>query len=242
MKPESVVSFLKLIFSFLKNCFPICVLAKEETECLPKFCMPDLKKSLFMPVLIIIFLGSPVINTHVSGQGCNPLLRGCPGDIVVYIQPGTCGNNVTWTPPVMTGPCPGYTVTGNFNPGDYFNSGTTQVVYYSWFGTEKKDSCKFNVIAVDNQKPVVNCKNVSVYLGPAGNADLKAADIDNGSTDNCSLVLIPGRTSFTSADAGQTIPVVLTGTRPSGNSSSCTAQVTVLDTVRPVKLLQRTLH
>ena len=64
----------------------------------------------------------------------------------------------------MIGPCPGYTVTGNFNSGDYFNSGTTQVVYYSWFGTEKKDSCKFNVIIVDNEKPVVNCKNITFIL------------------------------------------------------------------------------
>jgi len=30
------------------------------------------------------------------------------------------------------------------------------------------------------------------------------------------------------------IPVLLTGTDPAGNSASCTAQVTVLDTIRPV--------
>lgn len=234
MKPESIVSFLKLIFSFLSDCFPLCVLSEEETESSPKFRKLNFARLSYLPALMILFLSSPVINNQVYGQGCNPLLRGCPGDIVVYVQPGTCGNNVTWTPPVMTGPCPGYTVTGNFNPGDYFNSGTTQVVYYSWFGTEKKDSCKFNVIVVDNQKPVVNCKDISLYLGPAGNATLKASDIDNGSSDNCSLVLIPGRTNFTCADAGLTIPVVLTGTDPSGNSSTCTAQVTVMDTTRPV--------
>ncbi len=234
MKPESVVSFLKLIFSFLSECFPLCVLSEEETESSPKFRKLNLSRLSFLPALLILFLSSPVINIPAYGQGCNPLLRDCPGDIVVYIQPGTCGNNVTWSPPVMTGPCPGYTVTGNFNSGDYFNSGTTQVVYYSWFGTEKKDSCKFNIIVVDNQKPVVTCKDMSLYLGPSGNATLKASDIDNGSSDNCSLVLIPGRTNFTSADAGLTIPVVLTGTDPSGNSSSCTAQVTVMDTTRPV--------
>ena len=235
MKPESIVSFLKLILNFLTECFPLCVLSEEETESSPKIRKPDITKSL-LPALFIIFLSSPGINMPAYGQGCNPLFRGCPGDIVVYIQPNTCGNNVTWAPPVMINPCPGYTVTANFNPGDYFNSGTTQVVYYSWFGTEKKDSCKFNVIVVDNQKPVVTCKDVTLYLGPAGNATLKASDIDNGSSDNCSLVLIPGRTNFTSADAGLTIPVVLTGSDPSGNSSSCTSQVTVMDTTRPVIL------
>ena len=232
MKPKSVVSFLKLIISFLSDCFLLCALSEEETESSPKIRRPDLTRSL-LPILFII-LYSAVIQIPASAQGCNPALEGCQGDIVVYIQPGICGNNVTWTPPVMIGPCPGYTVTGNFNPGDFFNSGTTQVVYYSWFGTEKKDSCKFKVIVVDNQKPVVNCKNISLYLGPAGSVTLKASDIDNGSSDNCSLVLIPGRTNFTCADAGLTIPVVLTGSDPSGNSSSCTAQVTVIDTTRPV--------
>ena len=235
MKPENIVSFLKLIFGFLSEWFPLCVLSEEETESSPKIRKPDQTKSL-LPALFIIFLSSSVINIPASGQGCNPFLKGCPGDVVVYIQPGTCGNNVTWVPPVMINPCPGYTVTGNFNPGDNFNSGTTQVVYYSWFGAEKKDSCKFNVIVVDNQKPVVNCKNINLYIGTAGNATLQASDIDNGSSDNCSLVLIPGKTNFTCADAGLTVPVVLTGTDPSGNTSTCTAQVTVMDTSRPVIL------
>jgi hypothetical protein len=96
----------------------------------------DLSQSLFRILLILLISG--VFHKSVHGQGCNPFFKNCPGDIVVYVQPGMCGNIVTWAPPVMISPCPGYTLTSNYNPGDFFNSGTTQVVYYSWSGAKKR--------------------------------------------------------------------------------------------------------
>lgn len=232
MRRKSVVSFPKSVIDFLTDLLSRIVLSGERAGSSTRFRKFDLSLSVLRILLILLF--SAVFQKSVFGQECNPLFKSCPGDIVVFVQPGACGNIVTWSPPVMITPCPGYSVTGTHNPGDYFNSGTTQVVYYSWFGTEKKDSCKFNVIVADNQKPTVNCKDTDLYLGPAGTVSLKVSDIDNGSSDNCSLSLITSKTLFTCADAGQTIPVILTGTDPSGNSSTCTAQVTVHDTTRPV--------
>ncbi|MCJ7446106.1 MAG: gliding motility-associated C-terminal domain-containing protein [Bacteroidales bacterium] len=165
---------------------------------------------------------------------CNSALLNCPGDVVVNNQPGACGNTVSWIPPVISPACVGDIITSNYDPGDFFNAGTHQVVYYLRNGAAIKDSCKFNVIVNDNELPVVLCKDINLYIGLLGTATLNVSDIDNGSSDNCSLLLVPGRSDFTCADAGLTIPVLLTGTDPSGNSASCTARVTVLDTVRPV--------
>ncbi len=165
---------------------------------------------------------------------CNPSLINCPTDIVTISLPGSCGNTATWIPPVISLPCPGYSITSNFNPGDNFDVGITQVVYYLWNGAAKRDSCKFKVTLLDVEAPVVLCKNIDLYLGSLGSATLTGSDIDNGSHDNCSLLLVPARTTFTCMDAGLTIPVILTGTDPSGNSATCTSQVTVRDTISPV--------
>lgn len=165
---------------------------------------------------------------------CIPAFTGCPADIVINNAPGTCGNTVSWVAPAMNLACPGYVVTSNYNPGDLFNVGVTQVAYYIMKGTARIDSCKFNVIVNDNELPVVLCRNITVYLDGSGSAVITGADIDNGSSDNCSILLTTDITSFDCGDAGSTIPVMLTGTDPSGNSASCTAQVTVLDNLPPL--------
>ena len=166
-------------------------------------------------------------------EPCDPVLVNCPADIITNNSPGDCGSNVTWTPPSFSVPCSKFTLTNNYNPDDYFNVGITQVVYYLWNGPVLKDSCKFNITVIDNEDPVVICKNTNLYIDASGSATLQVSDIDNGSSDNCSLILNPDRTDFDCSDVGLTIPVLLTGTDPSGNFATCTAQVTVLDTVRP---------
>ncbi len=165
---------------------------------------------------------------------CTPVFTGCPGDIVVNNAPGTCGNTATWIAPSMSIACPGYTIANNFNPGDNFNVGITQVAYYIMNGSARIDSCKFNVVVNDNELPVVLCKNINLYIGTTGTATLSGSDINNGSSDNCSILLVPDKVNFTCSDVGLTIPVQLTGTDPSGNSADCTAQVTVFDTISPV--------
>ncbi|HEX6914028.1 MAG TPA: HYR domain-containing protein, partial [Chitinophagaceae bacterium] len=85
------------------------------------------------------------------------------------------------------------------------------------------------VSATDNIPPVAKCKNVTVALNANGAASVSAADINDGSYDNCSLanIAISGTTSYNCSNAGQVIPVTLTVTDASGNTSSCTANVTV---------------
>jgi gliding motility-associated-like protein len=67
-------------------------------------------------------------------------------------------------------------------------------------------------------------------------ATLSASQVDGGSTDNCGITTMSvSRSSFTCADLGTT-SVTLTGTDASGNTSTCTTTVTILDTLAPVVL------
>ncbi len=93
-------------------------------------------------------------------------------------------------------------------------------------------------VIADTTKPVVNTKNITAYLGSSGTVTITPSQVDNGSTDNCT---ISTRTldisSFNSSNEGVNT-VTLTVTDNSGNSSSATATVMVADTTRPIVLTQ----
>ncbi|NCU03428.1 MAG: hypothetical protein GXC73_05520, partial [Chitinophagaceae bacterium] len=95
-------------------------------------------------------------------------------------------------------------------------------------------SATAEVTVVDNIKPTVNTKPVTVYLSAAGTASITVADVDNGSTDNCGIAARTINISnFTCANAG-TNTVTLTVKDVNGNEASATATVTVLDNIKPV--------
>lgn len=96
-------------------------------------------------------------------------------------------------------------------------------------------TCTTTVMVSDRTVPESRCKNATVYLDLSGKAFISVADIDNGSTDNCSegFYQYLSRSVFSCSDIGSPVPVTLTSTDGSGNSSSCVAQVTVLDTIAP---------
>ncbi len=97
-----------------------------------------------------------------------------------------------------------------------------------------RDSATAIVRVVDQTAPTVVTRNISVYLNAGGNATITAADVDNGSSDNCTIISrVLDKTTFNCSNAGQNT-VRLTVTDRSGNSSFSQALVTVLDTVRPV--------
>lgn len=94
-------------------------------------------------------------------------------------------------------------------------------------------SCSATVTVEDNTAPSALCQNVTVQLDANGNGTITAADIDGGSSDNCSVQNIStAPTSFDCGSAGATSSM-LTVTDVNGNSSTCNANVTVQDNVAP---------
>ncbi len=91
--------------------------------------------------------------------------------------------------------------------------------------------------AKDEQKPVVVVQNLTLQLDATGKASLTPAQLNNGSSDNCTeainLKLSLDKTSFDCSNLGANT-VTLTVTDASGNQAEATATVTVEDKLAPV--------
>ena len=98
-------------------------------------------------------------------------------------------------------------------------------------------TCTADVTVIDNIAPVAVCQNISINLDATGNATITAADINSGSSDACGVTLAASQTAFTCANVGAN-SVVLTVTDPSGNFTTCTSTVTVVDVTAPVAVCQ----
>lgn len=95
-------------------------------------------------------------------------------------------------------------------------------------------SCAAITVTPDSVAPNAVCQNVNLYLDGTGSAALNASDVDGGSTDNCGVdSLWVDKTAFFCSDVG-TDTVTLSVFDAAGNLSSCSAIITILDTVAPV--------
>ncbi|MCK6692177.1 MAG: hypothetical protein L6Q97_08760, partial [Thermoanaerobaculia bacterium] len=117
-------------------------------------------------------------------------------------------------------------------PGNCLNS---RVVTRSWTATDDcgNATTAVQVISVnDNQAPTLVCQNATVDLTIFGTVNVNVASLIQTLSDNCSpnsaIVISPaGPLTFTCAQQGTTVPVTITATDQCGNTSTCTAQVTV---------------
>src|SRR5690554_7428497 len=183
-----------------------------------------------------------VVNVIDSGGGGSLT---CPGDIIQDNDLGICGALVSYTISTPTG-CSGggsLTQTSGLPSGSTFPIGTTTNTFEYDDGINPIQTCSFNVTINDNELPVALCKNITVQLDANGNTSISAADIDNGSTDNCGIAnMTISRSAFTCADIGAN-NVTLTITDINGKVSTCTSIVTVEDGIAPTAVCQNiTVH
>ncbi len=97
-------------------------------------------------------------------------------------------------------------------------------------------SCEASVTVVDNGAPICNAQDFTAYLDIDGNVTISASDIDNNSTAACgggNVTLALDPSTFDCDNIGITNTVSLTVTA-NGQSSTCDAVVTVLDTIKPI--------
>ncbi|MNK25746.1 hypothetical protein D3C87_440730 [compost metagenome] len=89
------------------------------------------------------------------------------------------------------------------------------------------------VTVEDTVAPVAIAQNITVQLDATGNVTITAADVDNGSSDNCNFTLYLDDDTFDCTNVGPN-NVILTITDDSGNTDTATAVVTVEDIIDPV--------
>ena len=152
----------------------------------------------------------------------------CPANRTVTAATGQTGAVVTFNDPVATGSCGSAPVSVVPASDSFFAIGTSVVTAT----TETGQSCSFLVTVnppVDNEAPTITCPaDISV---PESSSTSNAANVsyDVTATDNSGSADVTCSPVSGSSFAVGTHEVTCTATDASGNSSSCTFNVTVTD-------------
>ncbi|MGB1307948.1 MAG: beta strand repeat-containing protein, partial [Oceanihabitans sp.] len=118
------------------------------------------------------------------------------------------------------------------------NLGANTVTVTATDAEDKVSTQDVTITVVDAINPVAVSQNITVQLDANGAASITPSQIENGSTDNCSIASNSlDITSFTCANLGANT-VTFTVVDTSGNSNSTTATVTVEDNVNPTAITQ----
>jgi len=117
--------------------------------------------------------------------------------------------------------------------GATFPIGTSTVTWQATDQSGNVSTCSFTVTVIDNIAPTVVAQNITLQLDQNGAVNITAAQVNNGSSDNCSITsLVLDKTSLNCSNLGANT-VILTATDAGGNSNSATAVVTVQDNIAP---------
>jgi hypothetical protein len=123
----------------------------------------------------------------------------------------------------------------SFGCGDI---GTQSVILTVIDNNGNSSSCTSTVTVADNIAPQALCQDRTVQLDDFGEGSLAAGQVNGGSSDACGIATLNlSKTEFSCDDIGAQI-VTLTATDVNGNSSSCTANITVEDNIAPVAQCQ----
>ena len=120
-------------------------------------------------------------------------------------------------------------------------TGQNSVITRTWTATDANmnaSTCVQTITVVDTTAPVAMCAApFTVQLDAMGMASITAADVDNGSTDNCGMITTTiDIMDFDCDDIGTPVTVTMTVTDENMNSSTCTTTVTVEDNI-PVTVI-----
>jgi len=189
-------------------------------------------------VLVHGFSTTGNFELNVSGLPTlgDPPVIACPSNITANNAPGQCSAVVNFTGVAFD------TEDGNISgdivatppSGSDFPVGDTTVTLSVTDSDGNTSTCNFIVTVIDNELPVAVCQDITVELDPVtGVANITAADVDNGSSDNCGIASMTLDVSSFDCSMTGANTVVMTVTDDSGNISTCTSTVTVEDNTAP---------
>lgn len=116
------------------------------------------------------------------------------------------------------------------------NIGNTAVTLSVLDESGNQSTCVANVIVADNINPIAVCHDTILYLDLAGVVTAFPADIDAGSSDNCTFTSrinnLPSVTYNCNQVGVNTAQLLITD--GAGNTAQCSANITILDTITPV--------
>jgi hypothetical protein len=166
-------------------------------------------------------------NGNLSTATQNVIVKDVTAPVVPVLADVNGQCSATVTVPSTTDNCAGVIVGTTTDALSYSSQGTYVVTWSFNDGNGNISTATQNVIVKDNTAPVVITQNLTIPL-VNGTATITAAQINNGSSDNCGVASISiDKTSFNCSTIGNHT-VTLTVTDVNGNVASQTANVTVV--------------
>jgi hypothetical protein len=114
--------------------------------------------------------------------------------------------------------------------------GTVTVTATATDGGGNTATCTSEITVTDAMAPTAACQDLTVSLDATGAASVTAAQINNGSDDNCpnfSLSLSGSSAIYSCSDVGMSYTLTLTVTDESNNTATCDSEVSVVDDINP---------
>lgn len=146
---------------------------------------------------------------------------------------GQCSVTITDIP-TATDEAVGTVIGTTTDPLTYAEQGTYVITWIYDDENGLVSTQEQTVIVDDTTPPTVVPQDISVYLDANGQASITAAQVNNGSSDNCGIAsMTVSPNSFDCSNAGPNT-VTLTIADVNGNVSSGTATVTVVDNIDPI--------
>lgn len=168
-----------------------------------------------------------------------PTWSNCPSNQTKNNLTGNCGANANWTEPSHSDNCSGSSFTQTHFSGNFFNVGTTTVMYIATDaanddGSTNSDTCSFTVTVNDAQNPLITGCPSNITQGTDNGVCTAVVTWNQpSSSDNC-----PGDTLTSTHNPGNTFAlgtttVTYTAEDTTGNTSTCSFTVTVQDNENP---------
>ena len=179
----------------------------------------------------------------------SPKITGCPTDITVYQEPDTCGAHVTWVAPNASDACQLQSFVPNYNSGDFIPIvvGGETITYLATDTSGNTSKCEFVITVLDTSAPVITfCPNDTIVSTDAGLCTASITLPDLQYNEDCAATIawsVTGAGAVPAAGSGVTVSatfnkgvstVTYVVSDPSGNTTSCSVQVTVEDNEAPI--------
>lgn len=170
----------------------------------------------------------------------------CPSNINLNNDSGVCGATVTYTTPVGLDNCSGATttMTAGMASGSIFPIGTTTTTYEVTDGAGLTSSCSFDVLVIDTENPTITCPAAITQNNDIGECGAVISYTSPAISDNCSGSILTQTAGFASGDLfplGTTTNTFIV-TDVSGNTGTCSFDVTVVDAENPVILCDQNIE
>ncbi|MBK8555084.1 MAG: HYR domain-containing protein [Lewinellaceae bacterium] len=164
-----------------------------------------------------------------------PQFINCPDTITAFADT-LCNAVVVWTPPIGVDGCgaTSLTITSTYAPGDTFSIGETEVMYTVTDFSGNTATCTFLITVADTIKPVIICP-VDIVIGAVDSLNCAAVVVLDPPmvSDNCDQnIFVQSNMVSDTFAVGQT-SVFFTAYDDYGNSSSCSFNVLVVDSLPP---------